>query len=98
MKKLTLAVKAEYFDAIKAGFKTEEYRLYNDYWRKRLEDREYDVIEITRGYPKLDDYSKRLLFKYQPYSIKTITHPHFGNGSTKVFALPLTTPIQENIK
>ncbi|EON7365366.1 ASCH domain-containing protein, partial [Escherichia coli] len=33
---LQLAVKGEYFDAMIRGEKTEEYRLCNDYWKKRL--------------------------------------------------------------
>lgn len=36
MAKLVLPLKAEYFDAIRDGTKTEEYRLANDYWIKRL--------------------------------------------------------------
>ena len=36
-KHLHLNLKGEYFHAIRAGKKVEEYRLYNDYWRKRLE-------------------------------------------------------------
>lgn len=39
-KDLHLNLKGEYFHAIRAGKKVEEYRLYNDYWRKRLEERE----------------------------------------------------------
>lgn len=35
-KHLHLNLKGEYFHAIRAGKKVEEYRLYNDYWRKRL--------------------------------------------------------------
>lgn len=34
-KHLHLNLKGEYFHAIRAGKKVEEYRLYNDYWRKR---------------------------------------------------------------
>lgn len=33
---LQLAVKGEYFDAMIRGEKTEEYRLCNDYWNKRI--------------------------------------------------------------
>ena len=33
---LQLALNGEYFDAIKSGDKLEEYRLYNDYWNKRI--------------------------------------------------------------
>lgn len=50
MRTLTLALKGEYFDAIKAGTKTEEFRQVTPYWRKRLEGQRYDSIELTRGY------------------------------------------------
>lgn len=36
MASLQLAVKGEYFDAMIRGEKTEEYRLCNDYWNKRI--------------------------------------------------------------
>lgn len=48
---LHLALKDEYFDAIKAGTKTEEYRLCNQHWINRLEKPagHYDRIILTRG-------------------------------------------------
>ncbi|RMS16367.1 hypothetical protein ALP72_01445 [Pseudomonas coronafaciens pv. coronafaciens] len=47
MATLTLALKGEYFDAIRAGTKPEELRLLTPYWRKCLEGRTYDCIELT---------------------------------------------------
>lgn len=44
MANLQLAVKGEYFDAMIRGEKTEEYRLCNDYWKKRLVNRKYDRL------------------------------------------------------
>jgi hypothetical protein len=35
--KLTLALKAEYFEAIRDGTKTEEFRQVTPFWTKRLE-------------------------------------------------------------
>lgn len=91
---LQLAVKGEYFDAMRRGEKTEEYRLYNEYWRNRLITeawvdfpRQYDRLIITKGYPRKDDTSRRLDVKYSSYEIKTITHPHFGDKPVKVFAI-----------
>ena len=51
MANLQLAVNGKYFDQIKNGEKTEEYRLFNVYWKKRLINRTYDRLIITRGYP-----------------------------------------------
>ncbi|EIH7582098.1 TPA: ASCH domain-containing protein, partial [Escherichia coli] len=50
MANLQLAVKGEYFDAMIRGEKTEEYRLCNDYWNKRLVNRKYYRLIITKGY------------------------------------------------
>lgn len=88
MANLQLAVNGEYFDAMKRGEKTEEYRLYNEYWCRRIVRAEmYDRLIITRGYPKKDDASKRIDIPYDGYEIKTITHPHFWTDPVKVFAI-----------
>ena len=42
----------KYFDEIAEGTKTIEYRDKTDYWKKRLENREYDVIKFRNGYAK----------------------------------------------
>ena len=55
MRTLTLPLKGEYFDAIKAGVKLEEFRAATPYWRRRLEGQGFDQIELTRGYPKRGD-------------------------------------------
>lgn len=87
MTTLQLAVKAEYFDAMKRGEKTEEYRLVNAYWGRRIFGRWYDRLVITRGYPKRDDASKRIEIPYDGFEIKVITHPHFGPDPVKVYAI-----------
>ena len=86
---LYLPLKAEYFDAIKAGTKTEEYRLYTPYWRKRLVDSfaRFTAIELMRGYPAADDQARRLRRPWRGYAIKTITHPHFGPDPVQVFSI-----------
>lgn len=84
---LQLAVNGEYFDAMKSGEKTEEYRLVNAYWGKRLFGRDYDRLIITRGYPRKDDASRRIDIPYDGFEIKTITHPHFGDKPVKVYAI-----------
>ncbi|ATC19856.1 ASCH domain-containing protein [Escherichia coli] len=84
---LQLAVKGEYFDAMIRGEKTEEYRLCNDYWKKRLVNRKHDRLIITKGYPKRDDSSRRVDVPYDGYEVKTITHPHFGDKPVKVYAI-----------
>lgn len=87
MRTLTLSLKGEYFTAIKAGTKLEEFREVTPYWRKRLEGREYDQIVLTLGYPKRDDSDRRLVLPWQGYRMTTITHPHFGTAPVDVFAI-----------
>lgn len=89
MADLQLAVNGEYFDAMKRGEKTEEYRLVNPYWGRRLFGRDYDRLIITRGYPRKDDDSRRLVMLYDGYEIKTITHKHFGPDPVKVYAIKI---------
>jgi hypothetical protein len=88
---LTLHVKKEYFDQIKAGTKTEEYRLNNDYWTNRITFNQRDLftIRIMCGYPRLSDKEKILEFPWCGYTLKEITHPQFGKDPVTVMAIKL---------
>jgi hypothetical protein len=87
MRTLTLHLKREFFEAIKSGDKTEEYRLYNEYWKKRLVGRDYDRVVFCLGYPRRDDSARRIARPYTGYTVKTIVHAHFGNEPVTVFAI-----------
>ncbi len=87
MTDLTLPLKGIYFDAIASGEKCEEYRLATPYWIKRLVGRHYKRVILTRGYPKRDDHSRRIIKPWRGYIERTITHPHFGPDPVKVFAI-----------
>lgn len=91
---LYLPLKGEYFDQIKAGTKTVEYRLFNPYWRKRIEGKDFEIIEITKGYPPKDDDARRMQFYWEGYEVETITHPNFGNIPVEVFAIDLSQPLE----
>ncbi|ELC61261.1 hypothetical protein [Escherichia coli] len=82
-KDLHLNLKGEYFYAIRAGKKVEEYRLYNDYWRKRLKGREYERLIIKLGYPASHETHRIINLPYFGYEVKTITHPLFGPDPVK---------------
>jgi hypothetical protein len=84
---LVLNLKGEYFDQIKAGTKPEEYRLVNDYWRKKLIGKKYDSVVLKYGYPRRDDTTRRLVLPWKGYTVKVITHPHFGKDPVEVFAI-----------
>lgn len=90
MSNLQLAVNGEYFDAMKRGDKTEEYRLVTPFWSTRIIDRDYDRLIITKGYPRKDDEDRRIDIPYAGYEIKTITHPHLGTDPVQVFAIKVT--------
>lgn len=87
MANLQMAVNGEYFDQMKRGEKKHEYRLVNEYWRKRLVNREYDRLIITRGYPRADDADRRIDVPYRGYKLQSLTHKHFGDAPVDVFAI-----------
>lgn len=84
---LQLALNSEYFDAIKDGRKLEEYRKATPYWRRRIEGKTFRNIILTRGYPSAGDPDRTLVLPWRGYRMLTITHPHFGNVPTEVFAI-----------
>lgn len=90
MADLILPLKAEYFNAIKAGTKPWEYRLCTPFWRKRIYGRVYDRVILTLGYPAAGDHARRLALPWRGYREETITHPHFGADPVDVFAIDVT--------
>ncbi|MBN3848688.1 ASCH domain-containing protein [Paraburkholderia sp. Ac-20342] len=84
---LVLPLKSCYFDDIAADIKPEEFRLDTEYWRKRLIGKEFSGILLTKGYPKADDQSRRMLRPWRGYVMRTIQHPHFGPDPVRVFAI-----------
>lgn len=91
MRTLHLHLKAEYFNAIAAGTKTEEYRKCTPYWTKRIEGREYDQIVLYYGYLSTHKvaHNVTIVLPYRGYKVRTITHPHFGPEPVEVFAIRL---------
>ena len=87
MTDLVLPLKAEYFNAIKAGTKPEEFRLRTPFWRKRLEGRNFERVVLTLGYPAASDTSRRLVLPWRGMRLTTITHPHFGLEPVEVYAI-----------
>ena len=84
---LHLNLKKKHWEEIRAGVKPYEFRLHNDYWKKRLVDREYDEIHIKCGYPKKDDSSKIIVKPYKGYNVGEITHDEFGDDPVTVFEI-----------
>lgn len=92
MSDLVLPLKAEYFHAIKAGTKVEEFRLRNAYWRTRLDGRTFDRVVLTLGYPARDDQERRLVLPWRGLRETTITHPLFGAEPVAVYAIAVAIP------
>lgn len=90
--KLQLALKSEYFDAIRDGKKLEEYRLFTEYWHRRLcrPGMVFDGIVLTKGYQKAGDPDRTLNLPWRGFIKKTITHPHFGPEPVLVFAIDVS--------
>jgi hypothetical protein len=93
LKPLVLNLKAEYFDAIRDGSKSEEFRLHNAHWIKRLvalpngSKRDYSCVILRKGYPKRGDKSREIIRPWAGWTLKGITHPHFGPDEVTVFAI-----------
>ena len=94
MKLLTLNLKRKYFEEIKSGEKRFEYRLLTDYWKKRIENREYNQVIIKLGYPKETEIDKIMVFPFNGYEIQEIEHEHFGEKPVLVFAIKLEDRIK----
>jgi hypothetical protein len=86
---LHLHLKAQYFDEIQAGTKTEEYRVCSPFYKKRLAKAPERVV-LYRGYPNSADTPKIMSLPWRGMEVKTIIHPHFGNVPTEVFAIRVT--------
>lgn len=96
MADLVLPLKRQYFDAIRAGVKTEEYRLCTPYWRKRIGGRTFDHVTLTLGYPARNDETRRIVCAWRGYRVFTLTHPHFGPDPVEVYAIDVSEhPIYE---
>ncbi|MFM0617521.1 ASCH domain-containing protein [Paraburkholderia nemoris] len=86
MADLHLNLKGEYFDQIKAGAKSHEYRLAAT-WLKRLSRKSFDRILVKRGYPRSGDAVRIIERPWRGFELQTITHPHFGSEPVDVCAI-----------
>lgn len=84
---LHLSLRGLYFRQIRALAKEFEFRVVTPYWEKRIVGREYDEIELTLGYPRAGDDSRRIRRPWLGFERQTITHPHFGSEPVQVFAI-----------
>ena len=86
-KVLKLVLKDIWFEKIKAGVKTHEYREYKDFWIKRLlPPNKYSYIEFQKAYRKNPDK-----MKFEIKSIKLLDKKSANdlNIDTPVFDIEL---------
>lgn len=86
---LILPVKRKWFEQIESGEKTEEYRIDNEYWQKRIIGKSFEKVIITLGYPKREDSSRRLEFPWNGYVMRSVVSEEWGNKPVRVFTMPL---------
>lgn len=86
--KLHLHVKTEYFNAVKSGEKTFEFRLLNKYWSDRLINKSYDRIVYYNAYKPGTE--NRMEFPWRGFHLVEIAHKHFGDQKVKCFAIGLS--------
>lgn len=89
---LQLALKDEYFQAIKAGTKTEEFRVANAFWSKRLLGKTFDRVVLTLGYPSRRDHARRIVKPWRGMRRTQIKHQLFGSKPVEVFAIDVSAP------
>lgn len=89
---LQLALKAEYFRAIQDGSKTEEYRLVNAFWTRRLQGRQFDRVVLTLGYPGRREHARRIVKPWRGIRTTEIQHPFFGSKPVWVYAIDVSAP------
>ena len=87
MADLILPLRAEFFNAIKAGTKVEEFRRRTRYWSTRIEGKTFDRVVLTLGYPARDDHERRLVLPWRGVRLTTIQHQLFGPEPVEVYAI-----------
>ena len=75
-KRLYLILKKDPFDRILNGSKTIEYRDKTDYWKVRLENKEWDTILFRHGYRK---DARKMLVEYKGMDITDRYEIKLGN-------------------
>jgi hypothetical protein len=100
MANIVLHVKKEYFDRIRTGEKTEEYRLQSPYWCNRFSDDRgpFENVIIYCGYPPKNDPTRKLVFPFRGMRAKEIVHPLFGDNPVWVFAIDLKQGTGSNLR
>lgn len=91
---LHLHLKFKWFDQLPPnGDKLLEYRLDNDYWRKRLA-KDYDEVWFYRGYQKAIEGETLYKRKYVKPLRASVVSSEWNNAAKMVFAIPTNRRIK----
>ena len=90
---LHLHLKKKYFDDIKSGKKTWEFRRVTPRWRKMLVGRYYDEIWLYCGYPKVSDTERILKRQWRLIAKEIILHEEFGDKPVEVFCIDVSKSV-----
>ncbi len=93
---LFLNLKSIYYNQIKEGSKTEEFREFKPYWSQRLLNRDYNAICIRDAYRAGDENT--MWFKYNGYKVITKTHEIFGPEPALVYAIDVSDRMKQTTK
>lgn len=85
-------VKRKYWEQVRDGNKSEEYRKFDLKLLKRLLVG-YDLIHYHLGYPSKKQKERTLIFRWNGFVDKKITHELFGKDA-HVFAIDLSKVLE----
>ena len=81
---LHLNLHREFFAAVAEGRKKREFRRYTPYWRRRIENRQYDLIQFRNGYATK---APVMVVEYRGYRVR-------GQGRNREFSIRLGRILQ----
>lgn len=90
---LFLIVKKQYFEEIKSGIKTKEYKLATDYFSKKLIGRNYRTVTFQNVYSA---NSEKLVLEYKGVDLEYFQCEFFGQNKVLVFSIALGEIINGN--
>ena len=83
MKTLTLSLKKQWFDLIKAGIKKEEYREIKDFYRARFFDG-WDAVQAGGIYWYNQQFEKYPQYQYFDRLVFTLGYPKASDASRRI--------------
>lgn len=69
---LLLSVTTGVFDEIHLGAKVQEYRTYNNFWKRRLIGKSFTHVAIVCGQNRAGKVQRTMVFEWRGYEVKTV--------------------------